>query len=48
MTEQERTEMETLSKKEDRTEQENKRYKELLERFLEGTLYTGGTEDDET
>ena len=48
MTEQERTEMKALSKKEDKTEQENKRYKELLERFLEETLYMGGTEDDET
>ena len=48
MTEQERTEMEALFKKEDRTELENKRYKELLEQFLEEMLYTGGTEDDET
>lgn len=44
----ERKEMEVLHKKPNKTEKETERHKELLEQFLEETLYMGGTEDDET
>lgn len=44
----ERKEMKVLRKKPNKTEKETERHRELLEQFLEETLYMGGTEDDET
>ena len=44
MDEKERAELEQLSKKRNRTEQEDSRYRILLEKFFKETLYHGGNE----
>lgn len=45
MNEKERTELETLREKEQKTAAEQARYKELLRKLFDETLYHGGNED---
>lgn len=46
MNEKERTELEALRKKEQKTEAERARYRELLEKLFDEELYYGGHEED--
>lgn len=46
MDQKERKELDALCEKERRTAKEDKRYKELLRKFFEETLYHGGDEED--
>lgn len=46
MYQKERKELDTLRKKERRTAKEDTRYKELLRKFFEETLYTGDNEEE--